>query len=58
MKKVFSILAVIAMAFGATVFVVENNTNEFNFLDDINTMIACDDCSGSRDTRGEIKKTT
>jgi len=53
MKKTISILAVAAMAFGVTTFVVETNNSEFSFLEDISTMIACDDCEGSRDTRGE-----
>lgn len=51
MKKVISIFAVAAMAFGVTTFVVNSNTNEFNFLDDISCMIACDDCHQVEDDR-------
>ncbi len=52
MKKVISIFAVAAMAFGVTTFVVDSNSNEFDFLDDISSMIACDDCSREGDDRG------
>jgi len=55
MKKVISIFAVAAMAFGVTTFVVDSNTNEFNFLDDISTMLACDDCDKTEDDRGKEK---
>ena len=57
MKKVISIFAVAAMAFGVTTFVVDSNSNEFDFLDDISSMIACDDCSGTEDDRGKEKNT-
>ncbi|WP_396637684.1 hypothetical protein [Maribacter sp. R77961] len=57
MKKVISIFAVAAMAFGVTTFVVDSNTNEFDFLNDISTMLACDDCSGTEDDRGKEKNT-
>lgn len=52
MKKVIGIFAVVAMAFGVTTFVVDNNSNEFDFLDDISSMIACDDCHREGDDRG------
>ena len=55
MKKAIRILAVATLAFGVTTFVVENNSNELSFLDDISNMIACDDCSGTEDDRGKKK---
>jgi len=44
MKKAGSILAVAMMAFGLTTYVVENSANEFDFMNDLSTMLACDGC--------------
>ena len=44
MKKAGSILAVAMMAFGLTTYVVENSANEFDFMNDLSTMLACDNC--------------
>lgn len=44
MKKLGSILAIAVMAFGLTAFVAENTANEFDFMNDISKMLACDDC--------------
>ena len=51
MKKLGSILAVAVMAFGLTAFVAENTANEFDFMNDLSTMLACDDCSSSTGER-------
>lgn len=52
MKKLGSILAVAVMAFGLTAFVAENTANEFDFMNDLSSMLACHDCSsGPIDTR-------
>lgn len=45
MKKVGSILTIALMAFGSVAFVVENTANEFEFMNDLSKMLACDDCS-------------
>lgn len=51
MKKVVSIAAVALMAFGLTTYVVENTANEFDFMDDLSTMLACDGCHANDDRR-------
>ena len=53
MKKVTSILAVALMTLGLTTYVVENSANEFDFMQDLSSMLACDDCSQERDDREE-----
>ena len=45
MKKVGSILAIAMMAFGLTAYVAENTANEFEFMSDLSTMLACANCS-------------
>jgi hypothetical protein len=45
MKKLVSIVVVALMAFGLVTYVAENTANEFNFMNDLNTMLACSDCS-------------
>lgn len=51
MKKVVSIAAVALMALGLTTYVVENTANEFDFMKDLSTMLACDGCSAKDDRR-------
>lgn len=51
MKKVVSIAAVALMALGLTTYVVENTANEFDFMDDLSTMLACDGCQSNDDRR-------
>lgn len=53
MKKVTSIFAVALMTLGLTSYVVENSANEFDFMQDLSTMLACDDCAQERDDRKE-----
>jgi hypothetical protein len=45
MKKVVSIAAVALMAFGLTSYVAENTANEFEIMSEINSMLACGNCS-------------
>lgn len=52
MKKVASIFAVALMAVGMTTYAIENNTNEIDFMQDLNSMLACDDCAQNTDDRG------
>lgn len=47
MKKVGSILIIAMMAFGLTAYVAESTKDEFKFMKDLSTMIACDDCATS-----------
>ncbi len=51
MKKVVSIAAVALMAFGLTSYVAENTANEFDFMSDLNTILACSNCSHSSGDR-------
>lgn len=51
MKKIVSIAAVALMALGLTTYVVENTANEFDFMKDFSTMLACDGCSSQDDRR-------
>ncbi|MDC6405554.1 MULTISPECIES: hypothetical protein [Maribacter] len=51
MKKIVSIAAVALMALGLTTYVIENTANEFDFMKDLNTMLACDGCSQNDDRR-------
>lgn len=51
MKKIVSIAAVALMALGLTTYVVENTANEFDFMKDLSTMLACDNCSSQDDRR-------
>ena len=51
MKKVTSIFAVALMTLGLTTYVVENSANEFDFMQDLSSMLACDDCSQKSDDR-------
>ncbi len=53
MKKVASIFAVALMALGLTTYVVENTANEFDFMQDLSTMLACDGCSSKEDRRDD-----
>ena len=53
MKKAASIFAVALMALGLTTYVVENTANEFDFMQDLSTMLACDGCSNPTDDRKE-----
>lgn len=57
MKKVGSILAIAVMAFGLTAYVAENTGDEFEFMKDLNTMLACDDCSHGNTGEREPPKT-
>jgi hypothetical protein len=50
MKKLASITAGALMAFGLVTYVAENTANEFDFMSDLNTMLACGNCArGSND---------
>ncbi len=51
MKKVVSIAAVALMAFGLTSYVAENTANEFDFMSDLNTILACSNCATSSNDR-------
>lgn len=51
MKKVASIFAVALMALGLTTYVVDNTANEFDFMQDLSTMLACDNCDQKTDDR-------
>lgn len=51
MKKIVSIAAVALMALGLTTYVVENTANEFDFMKDLSTKLACDNCSSQDDRR-------
>jgi|AntAceMinimDraft_5_1070358.scaffolds.fasta_scaffold00395_20 hypothetical protein len=53
MKKVGSILAVALMAFGVATYVVENTANEFEFMSDLSTMLACDRCDSRTSERDD-----
>jgi hypothetical protein len=55
MKKIVSIAAVALMALGLTTYVVENTANEFDFMNDFDTMLACDGCDSNDDRRDEPK---
>lgn len=58
MKKVVSIAAVALMALGLTTYVVENTADEFDFMKDLSTMLACDGCSSNEDRRDDPSKKT
>lgn len=58
MKKLGSILAVAVMAFGLTVFVAENTANEFDFMNDLSSMLACHDCSTESNEREDPNNRT
>jgi hypothetical protein len=45
MKKLVSSVAVALMAFGLVTYVAENTANEFDFMNDLNTMLACGNCA-------------
>ncbi|WP_156950005.1 hypothetical protein [Maribacter antarcticus] len=50
MKKLLSIVVVALMAFGLVTYVAEKTANEFDIMSDLNTMLACGNCStGSQD---------
>jgi hypothetical protein len=51
MKKVASIFAVALMALGLTTYVVDNTANEFDFMQDLSTMLACDNCDQKAEER-------
>jgi hypothetical protein len=51
MKKVVSIFAVALMTLGLTTYVVENSANEFDFMQDLSSMLACDDCDAKAEER-------
>jgi len=51
MKKAASIFAVALMALGLTTYVVENTANEFDFMQDLSTMLACDNCHQKTEDR-------
>ena len=53
MKKAVSIFAVALMTLGLTTFVVENSANEFDFMQDLSSMLACDDCDSKSEDREE-----
>lgn len=55
MKKVVSIAAVALMAFGLTSYVAENTANEFDFMNDLSSMLACDNCSQNSHDRDPPK---
>jgi len=57
MKKVISIAAVALMAFGLTSYVAENTANEFEFMSDLNTMLACANCSTGNNPDRDPPKT-
>jgi hypothetical protein len=39
------------MAFGLVTYVAENIASEFDFMSDLNTMLACSNCSTSSNDR-------
>ncbi len=45
MKKLGSIAVMLVMALGLTAFVAENTASEFEFMGDLSSMLACDNCS-------------
>jgi hypothetical protein len=51
MKKLGSIAAIALMAFGLVTYVAENTASEFDFMSDLNTMLACSNCSTSSNDR-------
>jgi hypothetical protein len=55
MKKLVSIAAVALMAFGLTSYVAQNTADEFEFMSDLSTMLACDDCSAEGSDRDPPK---
>ena len=57
MKKLVSIAAVALMAFGLTSYVAENTADEFEFMSDLSTMLACDNCSTGSVERDPPKTT-
>lgn len=60
MKKLGSILAIAMMALGLTAYVAENTANEFDFMSDLSTMLACERCDSKTSERDDpnVIKTT
>lgn len=52
MKKVLSIAAVALFSLGLATEVITNTAKEFDFIDDIENLIACAGCSKTEDYRG------
>lgn len=57
MKKVGSILVIAMMAFALTAYVAESTKDEFKFMKDLSTMLACANCSTAPPDRDPPKTT-
>lgn len=57
MKKLGSILAIAMMALGSIAYVAENTADEFEFMKDLNTILACANCSTAPPDRDPPKTT-
>ena len=55
MKKLASLTAGALMAFGLVTYVAENTANEFDFMSDLNTMLACGNCARGSNDRDQPK---
>ncbi|MFD0797532.1 hypothetical protein ACFQZJ_08675 [Maribacter chungangensis] len=58
MKKLGSIVVLLVMALGLTASVAENTGDEFEFMKDLNSMLACGNCSQSHSDRDPPKPLT
>lgn len=55
MKKLGSIVVLMVMALGLTASVAENTGDEFEFMKDLNSMLACGNCSTTHEHRDPPK---